>query len=213
MIVDKNLADKVRTICKRLNITEALTWVNAHNSANELPYHNLYHTHCMVEKCVEGANYHNLPYRSIQNLVVAALFHDFAHSGGHKDDAVNINNAILGFNSYEDRVRSNIDANEVRQFIRITQYPYIEEPICIEQRIIRDADLMQSFRSTWKEMILDGLREEMSIKLKKELSLEEMAQGQVAFLKNVRPLSGWGKYVMLDCAQLDISIVNFSAYF
>jgi len=218
MTVDNELEIKVRGICTQLDILGAFNWVLKNNPSNDLPYHNWYHALCMIEKCVEGANYHNLPYRSVRHLAVAALFHDYAHTGGGKDDQYNIVLALRGLNNLANRsvgstVALGINLDEVEQIIRITQYPYIDAPICIEQRIIRDADLMQSFRPTWKEMILDGLRKEMEIKLNKEISIEEMCKGQIAFLKNVIPLTDWGKHVMYQCGELDKAILRFSAYF
>jgi len=215
MIIDKQLEDKVRSLCERLNISSVFDFVSINNPSNNLPYHNWYHALCMVEKCVEGGNYHNLPYHSLRHLAVAALFHDFAHSGGKEEDLVNISLAKMSLQRLADQsvdatISPGIDVREVKEIIAVTEYPYVLDPICIEQKIIRDADLMQAFRPTWKEMIIDGLREEMIIKLNKNLTEKDMLEGQVAFLKKVHPCSAWGKYVMFDCGQLDIAILNIT---
>jgi hypothetical protein len=210
MIVDLELENKICKTCERLNVLDAFEFVRGKNPSNHLPYHNWYHIICMVEKCVEGGNYHNLPYRSLRHLAVAALFHDFAHTGGKKEDTVNIDLAISGL--YTLAFIYGIDLSEVEHIIRITQYPYIAEPLSIEQKIIRDADLMQAFRpDTWKEMILTGLRQELIIKFGKDISEKEMCEGQIAFLKNMYPRSNWGKDIMYIQGQINTAIFNFSS--
>jgi len=200
MIIDQLLEEKVRLLCVVFKVDDAFDYVKKNNTSNNLPYHNWYHALCMVEKCIEGANYHNLPYRSIRHLVLAALFHDFDHTGGKSTDSINIDRALKGWRNYEYtflRSITSIDKQEVEGIIRVTEYPYVIEPICIEQKIIRDADLMQCLRPTWKEMIIVGLRQEMSIKLGKDLTEEEMCEGQIKFLDAVKPHSDWGKDVLI----------------
>lgn len=196
MIVDQLLEDKVRSICSRLNLSDVFNWVKEKNPSNNLPYHNWYHALCMVEKVVEGANFHYLPYRSIRHLVVAALFHDFAHTGGKESDTININRALQGLWAFADRspgrtVSPGIDMFEVEELIGVTEYPYVLDPLCAEHKIIRDADLMQGFRETWKEMIIDGLRQELAVKFKREVPELEMCHLQVSFVNNVIANSGW----------------------
>ena len=216
MITDQALEDRVRIICERLNLTDAFTWVKEKNPSNNLPYHNWYHALCMVESVVEGANYHDLSYQSIRHLVVAALFHDFAHTGGKEKDAVNITRAVRGLWSLADRstgrtVAKGIDMFEVEELIGVTEYPYVLDPMCIEQKVLRDADLMQSFRPTWKEMIVRGLREEISISLNRVLTETEMVEGQLKFLQNIKSNSKWGHDVMFAQNWVSRSIENFSS--
>lgn len=215
MIVDEELQDKVRTLCQRFGVTYAYQYVAEKNPSNNLPYHNWYHIMCMVEKVVEGANLHNLPYRSIRHLIIAALFHDFGHSGGKQTDTSNINGAIAGFSLFDSHLHSDkdaIDAREIKQLIYVTEYPYVLEPLCIEQKIIRDADLMQAFRPTWKEMIIDGLREEMSIRLGKELTQDDMCLGQVKFLKNIEAHSDWGNEIMFEQGGIEEALIEVETF-
>lgn len=213
MIVDTVLEETASNLCARFGVTPAFDHVRDFNPSNNLPYHNWYHACCMVEKVVEGANYHNLPYRSIRHLILAALFHDFAHSGGKQTDTSNITKAISAVNQFEynwSRTpdKDSIDLREVKQLIYVTEYPYVLDPVCIEQKIIRDADLMQGLRSTWKEMIIDGLRIEMSIRLGKELTQEDMCLGQVKFLKNVKAYSGWGEHIMFESRGIEKTLAE-----
>ena len=200
MINDKELESKVKVLCEVFILLDAFNYVKKNNPSNDLPYHNWYHALCMVEKCLEGAIYHNLPYRSMRHLTLAALFHDYDHTGGKEADSTNISRAIWGWRKYDALSNcslANIDAMEVEHIIKITEYPYTSDPISIEQKIIRDADLMQCLRPTWHEMIIDGLRKELSIKFGKELTEEEMCEGQIKFLDAVKPHSEWGKDVLI----------------
>jgi hypothetical protein len=191
MKVDTELEERVQELCSQLSISRSFENVRDKNPSNNLPYHNLYHTLTIVEKVVAGGNYYNLPYRSLRHLATAALYHDYAHSGGKYEDSVNVSCALSKMKEFD--LDRSIDRFEVANIIRATEYPYVVEPICIEQRIIRDADLMQGFcEETWKEMILIGLRAEMSIKLSKEFSVCEFGNAQIDFLKSCKTCTEWG---------------------
>jgi hypothetical protein len=202
----RDLEAKVKELCERFDVSRQYEYVRGNNPSHNLPYHNWYHALCMVEKCVEGANYHNLSWQSMRALVAAALFHDYGHSGGKTSDTENVLWAIRCLN-YIGPGRG-IDQYEVEQIIRVTEYPYVLEPVCIEQRIIRDADLMQSLRhDTWKEMTVDGLREEMSVKLGRELTVMEMCNGQIEFLNKIVAKTDWGRSVFNN--ELGYALSNF----
>jgi hypothetical protein len=178
-------------LARRFDVSYEYRHVRDYNKSKDLPYHNWYHTMCMVNRCLDGANYHNLPYRSMRSLFVAALFHDYNHSGGEEEDSINIFRAINGLKNCG--VTQGVYLHEVEEIIRVTEYPYVLEPVCIEHRIIRDADLMQGFFiETWEAMIIDGLREEMQVKLKAEITRSEMCLGQIEFLRKAVAHSKWG---------------------
>ena len=199
------LEAKVEELCDRFDVVRHYEKVRDHNPANDLPYHNWYHTLCMVEKCVEGANWHNLPWQSIRNLIVAALFHDYAHSGGRTNDTENIARAVRCLANTGPALAMNIV--DVEQIIRVTEYPYVLEPVCIEHRIIRDADLMQVLRiDTWEEMVIHGLRKEIEVKLGNPLSVLEMCAGQIDFLRKIKVHSDWGKEVFYKNGALTEAI-------
>jgi hypothetical protein len=67
-----------------------------HNLSNSLPYHNEYHTECMVLNCLEGAYYEGVTGSQLRSLLVAALFHDFNHTGGEMEDGYNIHLTVKG---------------------------------------------------------------------------------------------------------------------
>lgn len=192
------LEEKVLAICIGIDIENHYYHVRSTNPANYLPYHNWYHALCMVLNCYNAANYYNLPLASMRAVCVAALWHDYNHSGGKHNDTVNVANAIKHFRNYHLGMWSAAtrdldgDLSHVPSIIAVTEYPYVCEPYGIEQRIIRDADLMQVLQPTWYEMCITGLGKEMSVKLGKEVTEKEMVDGQLNFLKNITLYTQWG---------------------
>ncbi len=80
--------------------------------------------------------------REVRNLLIAAIFCDFEHSGSISNDELEIAHAIDGF-------RKNIESEDenhreaIERLIRATQYPY-QIPnlrLPLSAQIIRDADL------------------------------------------------------------------------
>jgi hypothetical protein len=146
----------------------------------------------MLENCYEGAQFYNLPYDTTREILIAALFHDFAHTGGHATDNENIRRAYHhGLKMY---FRSGV-SELVWQCIRCTQYPFVYEPLTIEQRIIRDADLMQFRYSNWKDVLLVKLKLEIEVAQAREISEDEMIEGQRKFWSGVKFYTDWGKGV------------------
>ena len=126
----------------------------------DLPYHNKYHTACMINECERLANQQNLSEYDMRLLLTAAAFHDFNHTGGKSTDVKNIELALEAFHKYSDKNPT------VEKLICVTQYPFVREPLdpSVEitkmMQIIRDCDLMQSFRPTWFVHVILGLRAE-----------------------------------------------------
>jgi hypothetical protein len=165
-------------------------WFVQNNPSNNLPYHNLFHTQCMIENCYDGAQYYNLPYDATQQLLTAALFHDFAHTGGKELDSENIRRALHDglWKLYGGEL-----PKLIWECVKCTQYPYVREPFTIEQRIIRDADLMQFRFSNWEEMLFVNLKKEMEEMRRCSISDEEMLVGQRKFWSDVTFFTDWGK--------------------
>lgn len=136
-----------------------------HSTSVDLPYHNKYHTSCMIRECERLAVQCGLQREYTRLLLTAAAFHDFNHSGGKQKDDENIRLAIEAFRTYTDLI-SETDRKTVEDVIRVTQYPFVREPedfvesVTKMMKIIRDCDLMQSFRPTWFVHVVLGLRAE-----------------------------------------------------
>src|SRR5215470_15394923 len=94
-----------------------------------------------------------MPPRQMRTLLIAALFHDFDHTGrphrGEEDpDGINIAIAISGFRRYlasDDHARM----PEIEALIEATHFPYKvdSDKLDLLGKIIRDADLAQALNS------------------------------------------------------------------
>lgn len=203
------LEEKVLPICIDINIAYHYHHVKETNPAANLPYHNWYHTLCMALNCYNAADYYNLPLSSMRAVCVAALWHDYQHSGGKHTDTVNVTRAIEQFKNYHLSLYScgtrdhESDLTQVPDIIAVTEYPYVRAPYGIEQKIIRDADLMQVCLPTWYEMCIIGLGKEISIKLGKEVTEKEMVEGQISFLNNITLHTQWGRETLTSTILTD----------
>lgn len=205
------MLDKVREICIGLNISDQLEFVLGNNPSNDLPYHNLTHTLSMVLCCYEAGTHYNLPLVSLRPLCVAALFHDYDHSGGAQSDSANISNAISGFlhqnclNSFPWYTEY---ATQVPRFIAVTEYPYVLSPVCIEERILRDCDLLSIIYDDWYDRIIIGLGMEMSVKYGRTVTEYEMVKGQIDFLGSVKLFTDWGRSLFFSIYNDRIAFLN-----
>lgn len=216
MDIKKNmyLTDEVRSeaerraeqICQHLNVMKEFHYVQNNNSSTNLPYHNWYHTCCMVRACFSGANYHNLPYRSVRHLIVAALFHDIAHSGGKHPDHYNIAQAVQAVRTVPFVIPPEINREAVADLIHVTEYPFRLTPRGIDEKILRDADLMQSLSPGWYDMTVKGLREEMRT-AGRTLTIQEMIAMQATFLSEATFYTRWAQdRVVLRIRDLAIDL-------
>jgi len=159
-------------------------------SSNNNPYHNLVHSCYVLEKTYEAALYSGLFSRNVRNLLIAAMFHDYGHSGkiGHEDKEIEkalyfLREIILPEDkSYTESIAS---------LILATKYPYQEDEDLNEAALIlRDADLSQILDNNWFELCVIGLSQEMG------LGLKEMLKENIRFLKDLKFQSSWGKAVL-----------------
>ncbi len=137
------------------------------NKAKNLkhPYHNFRHMFHVLWLCYQACAYYiskgMMTKREARNLLVAAMFHDFDHSGLMGDDDLNIARAIRGF-------LRNIDpydldySNDIVQLIKWTEYPYAvpSEQISLCGQILRDADVSQALNPAWLQQVVFGLSTE-----------------------------------------------------
>ena len=80
---------KILELVKNYNLGKMIRWVLEHNTAQALPYHNF--THSLWVMMNAAILYTCETERAApKSLIVAALFHDFDHTGGFAKDAQNI---------------------------------------------------------------------------------------------------------------------------
>jgi hypothetical protein len=186
----------IDVVVDRLNIEPFYEFMLDFNAGNNHPYHNLYHSTCVMLNAYEGAWStidHSIDYDEVQEdirgLCVGALMHDFNHSGGHLSDEENIKHAQQGLRIAQSYANSKLLGLSPRSLavaesvIKVTQYPFIHEPISFYEQIIRDADLMMPYEedpdALQKQYI--GLKNEIEIQ-KGEFTPQNFAVGVKKFL-------------------------------
>jgi hypothetical protein len=174
-------------LIKELNLEPYLKILLEKNTANRAPYHNLYHTLCVMKNAYMIAGAEAVSDEDERTLCVAALFHDFDHSAGKLKDVENVKNAISNFLEYS---QESPEVNEkIVDIIKATEYPYVIEDSKLNhlQKIIRDADLLQICADNYLQMNILGLSEELNI------PLDKFATGTISFLKGLKFYTEYAK--------------------
>jgi len=143
----------------------------------------------------------------LTTLMVACLFHDFGHSGGHKSDAENIKVAIRALKHFV-LVESDVISKQFKQkypdsdgyllwgavaIVDCTQFPFIKEPQGRLEHIMRDADLLYAVMSGDTSIILEKLRTEIQVQYDREMAPRVMYEGQCEFMKKAEFFTDSGK--------------------
>jgi hypothetical protein len=156
---------------------------HAHNLSH--PYHNFRHMFHVTWLCYQACEYYQdvLSPRQMRNLLVAALYHDYDHSGQIGPDQHNIDRAIEGLRKY----CSSEDRNhlpEIETLIHTTRYPYIivSEELDLCGKIIRDADMGQTFSVAWIQQVVIGLAAEWGKPIRDVLEMQPKFLGGLKFL-------------------------------
>jgi hypothetical protein len=164
------------------------------NNSNLAPYHNLSHILTVVNHCYNALEYMNMLDDKdvyVEAFLLSALFHDFNHSMGRRDDAFNIFEAKKGLELFIRTQSGNLInyLNFMNAVIDATQYPYIlnEKELNSYQLIIRDADLMQITEADWITHVILGLSAEM------HYPLNDLMVGERKFLRNIKLHTPYGK--------------------
>lgn len=141
-----------------------------------VPYHNMRHTLGMIYHIIRMYEQSNTDVESdiklsdndLYILITSALFHDYNHSAGRFSDQVNVRNAKEGL---ELCIRSILPDSELRNEIILsckknidaTQYPYIisDDQLDIQQRILREADILVCLYDDFITQSFMGLASEM----------------------------------------------------
>ena len=150
------------------------------------PYHNVRHMLHVFWEAYDAGVQTGLDKQEMRILLIAALMHDYNHSGKKGDDQLNIERAIRGLDTHaleEDRPF----LLEIRNTIRATKFPYDDEQFTQNQLLLRDADQSQTFSLVWIDSTLYGLGEEL------EMSHEQMLKMQRPFLESLKFATPWGQ--------------------
>lgn len=148
----------VLDIIKELDLGDYLNILLTENKSNQAPYHNINHLLCVTKFCYLFGKEENVSKKELKVLVVAGMFHDFNHSEGKKSDDKNIIEAKKCVSKYVSD-----DVSDINILIDATQYPYVIEDgdLSLSQKIIRDADMMQTFEDNFIHQVVFGLSKEI----------------------------------------------------
>ena len=156
------------------------------------PYHNLRHMLHVMWAVHEAGVYYDtqISKRTLRNMLIAALFHDYDHVGKTGNDAENIIRALQGLNKYlleEDRDWDNLHV--ITRCIDATEFPHKELTggLGLPEQIVRDADVAYTLNTVWIQTVLRGLSQEMN------LSAQQLLKGQEPFLKSLKFETEWAQ--------------------
>jgi len=160
------------------------------NNLVENDYHNNEHMVNVFNNAMILFNHYKdecelTPYNKLC-LGLAALFHDFNHSGGKLKDSENIELALVSLKEFLDTIteftkftnKSDL-YSQIENIIIATEFPHLDIDLDILQKIIRDADTMGGIIDGWKSVVANLASEYNK-------SLEEFIPTQIKFLDTVK---------------------------
>ncbi|HOX21756.1 MAG TPA: hypothetical protein PKZ02_02170 [Candidatus Paceibacterota bacterium] len=161
---------------------------NAQNLTN--PYHNFRHMFHTLWLCYQACVFYKreLTPREMRNLLIAAMFHDFDHSGMMGNDDLNIERAIRGLEKHLAQ-RDKAYFDDICEIIWATEFPHKSpsKSLPLLAQIIRDANVAQGFSVAWIQQVIFGLAKEWG---KKPI---EIIAGQCPFLSHLDFVTEWAQ--------------------
>lgn len=139
------------------------------------PYHGIRHMLHTMWLAYIAAREIGLTPRAMRIVLIAALFHDYDHTGSDGPDATNIQRAIAGLRKHILPADKQLEVYIV-QIIESSHYPHKNEIISTSDAILRDVDIAQGLSPAWIELILFRLAQE------KKQTMEQMLVAQEQFL-------------------------------
>ena len=146
-----------------LPATALLSYLDGNPSFN-LPYHNNDHCYNVAADAYDlGKEYRELTLDDLRHLLVAGLFHDYAHTGYSHPDSMNITAAVHFIQTVERGLTGmGLEPEEVIRLIRATENPAPPGVgYRLDEKVMRDADLLGWCRESNREKFLHGLSIEL----------------------------------------------------
>jgi hypothetical protein len=179
-------------------------WVLKNNPAQALGYHNFNHSLWVAYYAYEAFMYDTDGSTPPKELIVAALFHDFDHSGGFfADDSKNHEKALNGYKRWgaEQNDTQNPGENQVtvEQLISETLFPFGElqhadredtDLYRLMAYALRDGDMMQNCNDTLLGNFV-GVKSEMF----RHDSYETYTEKSLKFLRGIKYETKYGRDV------------------
>ena len=183
-------------IIKEYNLEKYLKILLEDNSGNNNQYHNFFHSQCVFVNSYKIAKYENkFDDNDIRNLLIASLFHDFNHSAGLLKDHQNVHLAVVALSFYFKDEESVKNFKIIKDLIYKTEFPFNEEidnELTDLEKVLRDADIMQTVESNFIQQILFGLYNELKI----ENDLIKRINYQIEFMKTIRLFTEYGNLII-----------------
>lgn len=168
-------------------LQRAFKYVFENNPSIDLPYHDIEHAMTVLKYSEYLAKKEQVYFDKRMSLYLAALFHDFGHSGGKLSDTENIKIAKKGFREFAKQ--ENLGGGmrlAVEQIIDATEYPYNlnipHSKASKLQKIIRDADMMQQYERNWVSKSTLGLAREGGLDPKEFIPYQRRFLEELKFL-------------------------------
>ncbi len=173
-------------------------------------YHNLRHMLHVLWLCYQAVLFYQktktpLRRHQVSVLLIAALFHDYDHSGQLGEDDLNIERAIRGLK--KNLLDEDMDIfEEIVDCIRPTQYPHVRPSaeLTLSQQILRDADMSQALSVAWLQQVVVGLATEWS------KSPLDVLRAQGGFHRNLTFSTAWANE-MFPPAVIEAKIAEAEA--
>lgn len=161
---------------------EAKTYI-LENNLVENDYHNNEHMINVFNNAMILFNHYKDEYKlpPYHKLVLglAALFHDFDHSGGRLKDSENIELALVALKEFLKTINKSDLYDDIKNIIVATEFPHLDIDLDILQKIIRDADTMGGIIEGWKSVVTNLASEYNK-------TLVEFIPSQIKFLDTVK---------------------------
>lgn len=168
------------------------------------PYHNFRHMMHIFCQSYEGGKYERIDKTKMRALLIAALFHDYGHSGRIKKDKKEIAAAIKHLKKFllaDDRPL----LPDIEELIRSTEWPHrCDVRISKSMKILRDADFSQTLDDVWWQQIIFGLSREQGI------PPVDLLKSQIDFISKLKFQSEWGKHVLRP--KIPIRIIELNEF-
>jgi hypothetical protein len=153
------------------------------NNKTENAYHNNKHMIDVFNNTMTLFDEYQEEYELTENdklhLGLAALFHDFNHSGGKLKDYENIELALTALKEYLDSTNKSKLYNDIKHIIIATEFPHKDIQLDFLQKIIRDADTMGGISKDWISIV-------KSLAKEYNKTLQEFIPTQIKFLDTVK---------------------------
>lgn len=134
-------------------------------------------------------------------LGLAALFHDFNHSGGKLKDSENIELALASLKDFLSSIDKSDLYNDIKNIIVATEFPHLDIDLDSLQKIIRDADTMGGIIEGWQSVVKNLASEYNK-------TLMEFIPTQIKFLNSVKFNTDYCNQLLKDNKDAIITELN-----